>query len=110
MPGGSRPLYVECAKQRLEPKSTMSCRIERLLSGDNSVIFCISRRIRAQDVKMIRDLLAQERHAVAIDLKYVDVVDNEVVSITKASERNSQTAQRAVQREPHVGSKQSLPD
>jgi hypothetical protein len=75
------------------------------------VIVCISRRIRAQDVKMIRDLLAQERHAVAIDLKYVDVVDDEVVSITKASERNSEIArQRAVQREPHVGSKQSLPD
>ena len=69
-------------------KSTMSCRIDRLVAGDHLVVLCISGRIRAQDLDMLRDLLGQESGAVAIDLKGVLLVDREVVKLLALSEAN----------------------
>src|SRR5215831_21226215 len=65
----------------------MSCRIDRLV-GDRVVVLCISGRIRAQDLDMLRDLLVQESGAVAIDLKGVLLVDREVVKLLALSEAN----------------------
>ena len=57
----------------------MTCRINRLVIGEYLVIFRISGRIAEQDVEMLRDLLDQEKSAVAIDLKDVLLVDREAV-------------------------------
>jgi hypothetical protein len=59
----------------------MTCRIDRLVSGENLVILSISGRIAGQDVEMLRALLEQERSAVAIDLKSVLLVDREAVQL-----------------------------
>ena len=49
---------------------------------------CISGRITAQDVDMLRGLLEQERSAVAIDLKDVLLVDREAVKFLALRESN----------------------
>ena len=43
------------------------------------MILCISGRITGQDLDMLRDLLDQEKSAVALDLKDVLLVDREAV-------------------------------
>jgi hypothetical protein len=67
----------------------MSCRIDRVVIGEEDlVILCISGRIAAQDVDMLRALLEQERSAVAIDLKSVLLVDREAVKLLALRESN----------------------
>jgi|SRR5580658_401319 hypothetical protein len=66
----------------------MSCRIDRLVTGENLVVLCISGRITGEDVDMLRTLLKQERSAVAIDLKDVLLVDGEAVRLLALSETN----------------------
>ena len=57
----------------------MTFRINRLVIGVDLVILCVSGRITGQDVDVLRDLLDQEKSAVAIDLKDVLLVDREAV-------------------------------
>ena len=64
----------------------MSCRIDRIVSADGLVVFRVSGRITAQDVGMIQDLLLQESSTVAIDLKDVQLVDREAVTLLASSE------------------------
>ena len=64
----------------------MSCRIDRLVIGEDLVVLCISGRITARDLDMLRDLVGQERGAVAIDLKDVLLVDREAVKLLAFSE------------------------
>ena len=52
------------------------------------MILCTSGRITAQDVDMLRDLLDQEKSAVAIDLKDVLLVDREAVKLLARRESN----------------------
>jgi hypothetical protein len=59
----------------------MSCRIDRVVIGENLVALRISGRIAGQDVDMLRALLAEETSAVAIDLKEVLLVDREAVKL-----------------------------
>jgi hypothetical protein len=59
----------------------MSCRIDRIVIGEDPVILCISGQITGQHVDMLRGLLEQERSAVAIDLKNVLLVDREAVKL-----------------------------
>ena len=66
----------------------MSCRIDRHVVGEDRVILCISGRITAQDVDLLRGLLEQERSAVAIDLKNVLLVDREAVKLLAIRESN----------------------
>ena len=66
----------------------MTCKIERLVVGEDLVILCISGRIAAQDVEMLRGLLEQERSAVAIDLKNVLLADREAVNLLAVHESN----------------------
>ena len=64
----------------------MSCRIERLVSEEDFAVLRVSGRIQAQDVDMLKDLLAQEKGGVAIDLKEVLLVDREAVKLLAISE------------------------
>ena len=57
----------------------MTFRINRLIIGESLVILCISGRITERDVDMLRDLLDQEKSAVAIDLKDIVLLDREAV-------------------------------
>jgi hypothetical protein len=75
--------------EEFEGKRTMTCRINRLVIGEYLVILCISGRITEQDVDMLRDLLDQEKSAVAIDLKDVLLMDREVVKFLARRESNT---------------------
>jgi len=77
-----------CSSRISDNRNTMSCRIDRLVGEDHLVVLCISGRIRAQDLDMLRDLLGQESGAVAIDLKSVLLVDREVIKLLAFSEAN----------------------
>jgi len=66
----------------------MSCRIDRLVIGENLVILRISGRITGEDVNMLRALLEQETGAVALDLKGVLLVDREAVKFLGLRESN----------------------
>src|SRR5579859_3124426 len=66
----------------------MSCRIDRVVSGEDLVVFRVSGRITAQELGMLQDLLRQESGAVAIDLKDVLLVDRDAVKLLAFSEVN----------------------
>ena len=66
----------------------MSCRIDRVVSGEDLVLLCISGRITAQELDVLRDLLGQEGGAVAMDLRDVGIVDREAVKFLAFSEVN----------------------
>jgi hypothetical protein len=66
----------------------MSCRIDRLVIGEDLVILRISGRITGEDVNMLRALLEQEMGAVALDLKSVLLVDREAVTFLGQRESN----------------------
>jgi hypothetical protein len=66
----------------------MSCRIDRLVIGEDLVMLRISGRISGQDVNMLRALLEQERSVVAIDLMEVLLVNREAVKLLTLRESN----------------------
>jgi hypothetical protein len=66
----------------------MSCRIDRLVIGEDLVMLRISGRISGHDVDMLRALLEQEKSSVAIDLKEVLLVDREAVQLLALRESN----------------------
>jgi hypothetical protein len=66
----------------------MSCRIDRILTGEDDVVLGISGRIAAYDVDMLRNLLEQETGAVALDLTHVLLVDRDAVRLLAAAEKN----------------------
>jgi hypothetical protein len=69
-------------------ESTMSCRIDRRVIGEDFVVLCISGRITAQHVQMLRDVLEEEGNALVIDLQNVSLVDREAVKLLVLSEAN----------------------
>jgi hypothetical protein len=66
----------------------MTFRINRVVIGENLVLLCICGRITEHNVDMLRDLLDQEKNAVAIDLKDVLLVDREAVKFLAHRESN----------------------
>jgi hypothetical protein len=66
----------------------MSCRIDRVVGGDDTVVLCISGRITKQDVDTIRNVIEDEASAVALDLKNVDLVDRDSVKFLAQRELN----------------------
>ena len=68
--------------------NTMTCKIDRLFIGEDRVRLSISGQITGQDVDLLRNLLEQERTAVAIDLENVHLVDHEAVKLLALSEAN----------------------
>jgi len=71
-----------------ESKPTMTCRIDRLVTGEGLVILRISGRITEEDVNMLPALLEQERSRVPIDLKNVLLVDREAIKLLALHESN----------------------
>jgi len=69
-------------------KSTMSCRIDRVVSDDNRVVLFISGRITGEHVDMFRGVLEQESSGFAVDLKNVLLVDREAVKLLALGEAN----------------------
>src|ERR1700752_5382025 len=67
----------------------MTCRINRLVIGEDLVILCISGQVTREGVDMLRDLLDQEKSAVAIDLKDVLLVYREGVKLLARRESNA---------------------
>jgi hypothetical protein len=74
--------------EEFEPKLTMTCRIDRVVNGEELVILRISGRITGEQVNMLRALLEQETSAVVIDLKDVLLVDREAVKLLALCESN----------------------
>jgi len=66
----------------------MSCRIDRIVSGEDLVVLRVSGRIRGEHVDTLRELLGREKGGVAIDLKEVILVDREAVRLLALSEAN----------------------
>ena len=64
----------------------MSCRIDRLVSGEKLVVLRVSGRIQAEHVDTLRELLGREKDGVAIDLTEVILVDREAVRLLAISE------------------------
>ncbi len=64
----------------------MTCRVDRLVTGEDRVLLRLSGRITAQDLAVLRDALGQERAVVALDLGGVLLVDREVVQFLAVSE------------------------
>jgi hypothetical protein len=67
----------------------MSCRIDRFVTEDDRVILIISGRITAEDLDILRDVLAQESRAIAaIDLKNVLLIERDAVKFMVVAEAN----------------------
>ena len=74
--------------EEFEGKPAMSCRIDRLVNGEDLVILRISGRISGLDVDVVRTSLEQDGSVVAIDLKEVLLVDREAVKLLALCESN----------------------
>lgn len=64
----------------------MTCKIERLTTGEGLVIMHICGDITGQAVDLLRTLLEQEANAVIIDLKRVLLVDRQGVKLLALGE------------------------
>jgi anti-anti-sigma regulatory factor len=66
----------------------MSCKIERLVDGQNCVVLRVSGRIHGAYVDTLREVIGQEKGRLALDLTEVLVVDREAVRLLAFSEAN----------------------
>ena len=66
----------------------MTCRIDRIVTGDDGVVLCVSGRITGQHVDTLRAAVEQEGKTVAIDLRDVLLVDGEAVKLLALYESN----------------------
>jgi hypothetical protein len=83
-----RPAAEGSQVERLEPKSTMSCRIDRVVGSEDRVTLRVSGRIQAGNVDTLRELLGREKAGVAIDLEEVILVDRQAIRLLAFSENN----------------------
>ena len=65
----------------------MSCKIERIVGGEDKVVLRVSGRLTGEHVDALRELILLEE-AVAIDLTEVMLVNLEAVYLLAASEAN----------------------
>lgn len=65
----------------------MTCKIERLASGDSKVVLRVCGRIQAEHVGTIEELIGDECQAAILDLTEVMLVDRDVVTFLAACER-----------------------
>ena len=66
----------------------MSCKIERIVSAKDFVVLHVSGRIDGEHVDTVREVIAREKGAVAIDLREVILVDREAVGLLALIEAN----------------------
>ena len=64
----------------------MSCKIERLVGGEDCIVLRVSGRIGGEHVDTLRELIGREKGGVAIDLTEVMLVDRETVRLLALSE------------------------
>lgn len=64
----------------------MSCKIERLISGEEVVVLQVSGRLRAEHLHTLRDLLEREEGKIAIDLANVILIARDAVEFLALSE------------------------
>jgi anti-anti-sigma regulatory factor len=64
----------------------MSCKIERILDGEDFVVLRVSGRIQGESVDTLREVIGQEKGRLALDLTEVMVVDREAVRLLAVSE------------------------
>ena len=57
----------------------MTCKIERLASGDSKIVLRVCGRIQVEHVDTIKELIGKECHGAVLDLMEVMLVDREVV-------------------------------
>jgi hypothetical protein len=67
--------------ENVEAKSTMSCKIDRVVTDGNLVVLSISGWITGEHVDLLRGLLEHEADAVVVDLRNVPFVDREAVKL-----------------------------
>ena len=60
-------------------RGAMDFKVQRLESGDDSVVFSVSGRIQAEHTETLRDLLEREAGRAALDLREVVLVDRDAV-------------------------------
>jgi hypothetical protein len=60
---------------------TMSCKIDRVVTGENLVVLIVTGQIRGEHVEVLRRVLEQESVAPAMDLQDVRLVDREAVKL-----------------------------
>ena len=65
----------------------MTCKIERLASGDSKVVLRVCGRIQVEHAGTIEELIAEECQGVILDLAEVMLVDRDVVTFLAACER-----------------------
>jgi hypothetical protein len=73
-------------KQLLRRWFLMTCRIDRLVSGDNMVVLLVSGRLQLEHVDTIRELLGEECRGAMLDLVELTLVDREVIAFLAACE------------------------
>ena len=66
----------------------MTCRIERFVAEGTGVMLCISGRLTAQALDVLRAVLAQEGRITSIDLEDVRHVDREAVRLLMIAQRS----------------------
>jgi hypothetical protein len=83
---GWRAAVMASREKRNERKSDsfvrglkMTCRIDRVVGGNDNVALCISGRITKQSLSTLRGAIGEKASAVVIDLKNVVLVDREAV-------------------------------
>ena len=64
----------------------MSCKIERLLESNNSVVLRVIGGIQGTHVDTLKEVLGREKETVALDLQEVNLVDRQAVKLLAASE------------------------
>jgi hypothetical protein len=74
---------------RLEERTFMTCKIERVVSSDGLVVLQISGRIDGPDVEVLRELMEREETAestVTIDLTDVTLISRDAIRLLSAKE------------------------
>jgi hypothetical protein len=59
----------------------MTCKIERLVRGENTVVLRVCGRIQVEHLNTIKDLIERESRSVLFDLEEVMLVDREAVNL-----------------------------
>lgn len=66
----------------------MTLRIERLVDGEERVVFRLSGRIHADHVEMLGELLEQEKAKVAIDCREITLIGRDAIRFLARTEAN----------------------
>jgi hypothetical protein len=59
----------------------MTCKIERLVSSEDTVVLRVCGRIQVEHLNIIKDLIERESRSVLFDLEEVMLVDREAVNL-----------------------------